>query len=340
MIKFPSINQFRNVVKNVRHKAAYMGQDENDEPIYHPAPTYPTLTFVGTVKLHGTNAAIVFSPEGMYFQSRERVIVPGDDNAGFAAHFSQYQTQLLWQIVNLDLAGNLNSTDTVAIYGEWCGGSIQPGVAITGLPKMFVVFAVKVNDQWRNDLVHTIKRPDIGIYNIEQFPKWVVHIDFERPEHVQNLLGDLTKQVEMQCPVGKHFGKEGIGEGIVWRCFDHPSEEYWFKVKGEKHSASKVKTLAAVDVEAIESINAFVASAVTESRLEQGLQNLLNEQKKPFEMTSMGDFIRWVHSDVMKEEADTIQANGFEQKKLGGPIALIARRWFVQKLNEQAMATA
>ena len=86
--------------------------------------------------------------------------------------------------------------------------------------------------------------------------------------------------------------------------------------------------------EAVEQINDFVAMAVTESRLEQGLHNLINEQMKPFAMTSMGDFIRWVHQDVLKEEADTLQASGIEYKKLGSPIALAAKRWFVQKLNE------
>ncbi len=55
-------------------------------------------------------------------------------------------------------------------------------------------------------------------------------------------------------------------------------------------------------------------------------------------MTSMGDFIRWVQQDVLKEEADVLQANSIEYKKLGGPIALVAKRWFVEKLNESAMS--
>ena len=41
------------------------------------------------------------------------------------------------------------------------------------------------------------------------------------------------------------------------------------KVKGEKHSSSKVKKLASVDVEKLNSIKDFVDYAVTESRLEQ-----------------------------------------------------------------------
>ena len=340
MIKFPSINQFRNVVQHVRHKASYAGVDADGNVMYHPAPEYPTLTFVGTVKLHGTNAAIVFKGDKITFQSRERIISPGDDNAGFAEHFSQHTESLCALAMDLDILSGNPIASTLAIYGEWCGGNIQKGVAITGLPKMFVVFAVKVNDEWRSDLVHLCNAKEASIYSIENFPKWFKPINFENPEKAQNALSELTQTVEECCPVAKHFGQEGVGEGIVWRCVEDPSPDLWFKVKGEKHSASKVKTLAAVDIEAMETMSAFIAYAVTESRLEQGLQNLLNEQKKPFAMTSMGDFIRWVHADVLKEESDTIMANGIESKKLGGPIALTARRWFINKLNSEVMAAA
>jgi hypothetical protein len=108
----------------------------------------------------------------------------------------------------------------------------------------------------------------------------------------------------------------------------------WFKCKGEKHSVSKVKTLAAVDVEAVENMREFVKSVVTEARLEQGLDNLVREQLLPFEMKSMGDFIRWVYNDVLKEEMDTIIANQIDPKKLGSAIANEARPWFIKKFNE------
>jgi hypothetical protein len=50
-------------------------------------------------------------------------------------------------------------------------------------------------------------------------------------------------------------------------------------------------------------------------------------------MSSMGDFIRWVYGDVIKEESDTIAASGFDVKKLGVPIANASRKWYVEKLN-------
>lgn len=337
MYPFPPINQFRSVVKHVCEQASYIGKNDAGEAIYNPAPVYPKLSFTGTVKLHGTNTAIVFDDRGYTFQSRERVLTRETDNAGFMAHMEQYliPIYLLFQrIAELNNIQGMNNT--IVVYGEWCGGNIQKGVAITGLPKMFVIFAVKIDDVW-------VKLPSMSphtfefasIYSIQDYPTYTIDIDFEHPEKAQNRLAQLTEAVEACCPVGLAHGSKGVGEGIVWRCDSNPSSEYWFKVKGVKHSASKVKTLASVDVEAMEQINDFVTMAVTEARLEQALHNLINEQMKPFAMVSMGDFIRWVHQDILKEEADTLQASGIEYKKLGSPIALAAKRWFIQKLNEE-----
>lgn len=339
---FPSINQFRHVVGQVRRKAAFMGLDEKGEPILNPAPKYPTLAFLGTVKLHGTNAGIVWArDEAIQFQSRERVLSHDQDNAGFWNYMNERPEAVQMLITMIASAeGMPMPAETVAVYGEWCGGNIQKGVAITGLPKMFVVFAAKVNGQWV-ELPEDLETPSLveqGIYSINRFPKYFHNIDFEHPERAQNFLAELTEKIEAECPVGKHFGQTGVGEGIVWRCVEDPTSDLWFKVKGEKHSASKVKTLAAVDVEAVEGMRAFVALTVTEARLKQGLQVLTNEKLKPFDMTSIGDFIRWVHGDVLKEEADTFAATGLKEKNLGGAIAQVAKRWYVEKLNAAVMA--
>ena len=66
---------------------------------YHDIPL-PTLTFTGTVKVHGTNAAIVRLKDGtIYAQSRSRIITPTSDNAGFAAfvHLNQDKIEQMFQ---------------------------------------------------------------------------------------------------------------------------------------------------------------------------------------------------------------------------------------------------
>lgn len=344
VIKFPSIEQFRNVIRHVQQHTRYAGKDENGEAIYDASRPLPTLKFRGTVKLHGTNAGIVYdvATDSFTYQSRERVLSLTQDNAGFMLH--QMKNENVWRDVahqaTKEILPHRNITK-VAIFGEWCGQGIQKGVALSQLPKMFVIFAVKVvfddeTTQWLEIGKIDLHLPDSQLFNIDTFPTWEIDIDFKFPEIAQNKMIEITEEVEKECPVGKYFDVSGIGEGVVWTCVTDGwnGSGTWFKVKGEKHSASKVKTLAAVDVEAVENMRQFVKSVVTEARLEQGLDNLVREQLKPFDMTSMGDFIRWVYNDVLKEETDTIVANGIDPKKLGGAVANEARPWFVKKLNE------
>lgn len=336
MIKFPSIKQFRDVVREVRRKAEFNGLDAAGNPIINPAPMLPTLRFRGSIKLHGTNAAIVFSPEGISFQSRERILTHESDNAGFYNHMVEQRIALnrIAKKIEFQLGNPSHVGDAIAIFGEWCGGNIQSGVALNGLPKMFVVFAIQVDGSWVNiEEFAWLTDNSASIYNICQFDQFDMTINFERPETAQNELGIITAAIEARCPVGAAFDSVGTGEGIVWRCVDDLSSDLWFKVKGEKHSASKVKTLAAVDVESITAVREFVDMCVTDARLEQGLQNLVSEQLKPFATASVGDFIRWVYADIIKEESDTITASGFDPKKLGGPIANASKKWFFDKLN-------
>jgi hypothetical protein len=217
---------------------------------------------------------------------------------------------------------------------------------------MFVIFGIKAVDNEGNGTWLDISddkdaliccgcdedNPNVvrNIYSIYDFPTYEIDIDFKFPEIAQNKMIEITEAVESECPVGKHFGVSGIGEGVVWTCVSDGWNDSgtWFKVKGEKHSASKVKTLAAVDVEAVENMRAFIESVVTEARLEQGLDNLVREQLLPFEMKSLGDFIRWVYNDVLKEEMDTIVANQIDTKKLGSAVANVARPWYIKKFNE------
>lgn len=348
LIKMPSIEQFRNTIKSVERRTNFDGLDENGKAQFTKREQ-PTLKYRGTVKLHGTNAGIVrrFNTEGepvFQYQSKERILTLTQDNAGFMLAMSAREDSLGRLFDRIEAAAGLTQfIEPITVFGEWAGGNIQNGVAINGLPKFFAIFAVRVGEgegsKWFDiEQFKDIEFPDEGIYNILRFGKWEMDINFERPLESQNALIDITMEIEKQCPAGKHFGNDGIGEGAVWVCVTPgwESSDYWMKIKGEKHSSSKVKTHAPVDVEAIRAANDFVDYAVTESRLVQGAQYVVRELGKPFDMTSMGDFIRWVYGDVIKEETDTIVANQLDPKKLGGPISNKARVWFTAKFNEGA----
>lgn len=321
MKKFTDIPQFRNVIRELRIRHDYKGKDADGEPTYQHTEPYPTLKFKGTVKLHGTNAGIVKYADGtLEFQSRENVLSLDNDNAGFMNALSGKNLDFLFKDIVYD--------DYIAIYGEWCGGNIQKGVALNGLPKMFVVFACKVDGQWISLLRSD---PAQGIYNINDFPTYEVIVDFNAPELSQNKIIEMTVAVEEECPVGKFFGVSGIGEGIVFST-SYNDEHYMFKSKGEKHSVSKVKTIAAVDVELLESMNAFIDYAVTEVRLNQGLE-YMRRNKLEISQRNTGEFLRWVVGDIAKEETDVMEGNGLEQKKLNPLISTKARQWYFNNLE-------
>jgi hypothetical protein len=343
-ISYPSIEQFRNIIANVNRSFNFVGLDEQGEAIYDHTKLKPTLTFKGTVKLHGTNAGVSFTAgyeqdgSEYWIQSRENIITPEKDNAGFAffveskkAAFKKFVEQINSQNL-FDLRDN-----TVTIYGEWCGGNIQKGVGICNLPKSFFIFGVKVTPHTSTEEElkanpafwipsHYLKSPDDGIYNIEDFPTWEMDIDFNYPELSQNKLSELTIAVEEECPVAKAFGFSGIGEGIVWSC-NYKGVVHRFKVKGEKHSASKVKTLAAVDTEKINGIKEFVDYAVTESRFNQGIEKTF-PNGEPVDIKKMGELIKWVVSDILKEEMDTMVANKLEPKDIGKYVSTKVREMF------------
>lgn len=313
MIKFPSIEQYRNVIREVKTNHDYQGKDESEQPIYQHLSPYPVLDFVGTVKLHGTNASVVKYKDRVEFQSRERVLSLQQDNYQFALSMSNKDLGFLFEDIEFN--------EYIAVFGEWIGQGVQSGVAVSNLSKTFVIFAYKVDDVWVD-----IQRSDFSqnIYHIENFSTWNLEIDFNSPESVQNRLVELTEQVEKECPVGKHFGFSGVGEGIVWTTSDR---RYCFKVKGEKHSSTKVKTLASVDTELIESMNEFVNNVLTESRLKQGIDKL-TEMGLEVSQKSTGEYLRWIIGDVVKEEQDTIITNQFDLKKLNPLLSNKARVWF------------
>jgi len=321
MKKYPSIEQFRSVIRNVKAIHDYQGKDEEGKAIYQHKENYPILKFEGTVKLHGTNASIVKYSDGrLEFQSRERVLSLEEDNAGFMATIMPKDLSFLFS--------GFDSKEYTAVYGEWCGGNIQKGVAINGLDKMFVIFGIMVDDAWV-ELPKHLYANENGIYNIYQFPTYEIDIDFNNPEYSQNKLIEMTISVEEQCPVGKYFGKEGVGEGIVFTCVSN--KELKFKSKGKKHSASKVKVLNSIDTELMENINQFVELSVSENRLEQGI-SYFKENNIEIDTKNTGKFLSWIVTDVLKEEKDTLDKSGLDEKKVKSAIVTKARMWFLNQI--------
>ena len=176
-----------------------------------------------------------------------------------------------------------------------------------------------------------------SVYCIHHFPTWKLAIDFAKPEVAQNQLCQLTAAVEAECPVGKHFGVSGIGEGIVWAATPGAAVPYRlddlvFKVKGAKHSEKTVICLAPVCVEKIENIKVLAAALATEHRLEKKVEEML-ERGMVVDVKSTSHFLSIVRRDVMREEGDTIKASGLPEKEVLGALSKRASQWFLTRVQ-------
>ena len=340
LCKFPDIEQYRQLIQYVKERTQYIGKDDNGNALFDESIILPTLTFTGTVKLHGTNSSITLSKDGdIYAQSREQILSIKEDNSGFASFLEENKEVFKQLLSSIDM----KDYDYVSVFGEWCGKGIQKGVAINKLEKMFVIFDIKLSydDNLKGDNYYLpiseivkLRSVENRIFNIYDFKTYEVDIDFNNPKESLDILTNLTLEVEKECPVAKEFGIDGVGEGIVFTHQTIDNKKYRFKVKGDKFksSSSKERKIVEVDIEKVNNINEFVEYTVTESRLNQGIEKIYGFNQ-PLDIKKTGDFLRWVFNDIIKEESDTLIGNGLTSKDVSSAISNKARLWLFDKIN-------
>lgn len=318
IIKFGSIGQFRNFIKTMQ----YLG--------------WRKINLIGTVKIHGTNSSVGLDlkDNSLFYQSRNRVLSLDDDNYDFAKYIEDNKAEFLKIFDEIKNKINTEKYDSIIIYGELAGKGIQNKVAVSEIDRFFAPFSiVGVNKDTVDELdVKLSINESIRFYPVETFGVYNVQLDLDNVHLAQQEIKDLTISIENECPVGKYFGVSGTGEGIV---FTDETKQYSFKSKGEKHSVSKVKVIANVDIEKINKIKDFVDYSVTENRLNQGIE-YLKEMNKELDISNMSDFLRWLANDVLKEEQDVITENGLDNdlKAIMKSVSSKGRKWFMDKINE------
>lgn len=346
LIDFGSIQQYRNICSTISHRAKFVGLDENKEPIYDNNLELPVVKAVASEKIHGSNAGISYTMhDDLWLQSRNQIIgsISGHMGCGVFVEATKESwinlIKLLAEEYDIDLTKKI-----ITIYFEWCGENIQKNSAVTGLSKRAMIFQhfkvspiekdetitsywleTKVKDWWISD-------DSSNIFNIMNFKTWEIEIDFNKPFEAQNKMIEIVNSIEPNSPVGQTFGKENnIGEGIVV-TFEYKGDLYKFKIKGEKHSATKVKTLNPVDEELENKMIEFANYACKPWRLEQ-MWNELFVETKP-DVKQIGDFLRKVFNDVLKEESDLIVKDNLDSKKVSKYISQIARKWFFERMDK------
>lgn len=322
LISFPSIESFYQVRKGVERYPSL---------VTHPLTYYPKM------KLHGTNAGVQIHPNGdVIAQSRQRIIVPGDDNYGFArwvkdneAFFSEHKSDRLF-----------------TLFGEWCGPGIAKKTAINQIQdKIFAVFMLQLGDSIDDadvvvqpDRLRSLIRDHPSIYIIEWLNDYQVMVDWHDQNSLQTAVDHINKAIAQVCQcdpfVQKIWGIEGIGEGLVYYPIEADKRkmlaDLMFKAKGEEHKATGSKKAAQIAPDVLESIEEFVSYFVTVPRLEQGLMEVC--QGNP-DIKSIGSFLAWVGRDIEKESKLELAESGLEWKQVNKFVAIAAKNWFIDRLG-------
>lgn len=335
--KYHKIPQFNSVVRDLIHKSNFVGLDEDGQPVYKEQ-NKPTIKFKGTIKLHGTNAGVTYTPQSGAVPMKRGGLISKEKlsaHLGFNTFVRVSNKNFFKKIMSSLWKANCIEGEQITLFGEWAGAGIQKGVGISKVDKSFYVFDCKVRnietdkDRWIS--VEDMRFEIPNMYSIYEFENYNVKIDFNNPKLIQNTLIEITEAVEKCCPVSKKIignaGEDYLGEGVVWSAI-YEGEKYVFKVKGEKHSVTKVKTLAPVDPILIESVHKFVNYAVTENRVIQAMQETGAKERK-----DTGDFLRWMANDIISEENATLIENNLEWKQVAKDCAIKAREIFFNRID-------
>jgi len=286
-------------------------------------------TFTGRVKVNGTNTCIILTKsKEVILQSNNRIISTGKDGDGNPKDHYGFAT---WVEENPAVIDTLMSTvhspdrDTY-VYGEFAGGNIQSSVGVIGLDKFFYVFSIV--DGEGNKVPKPLLTVPKLLLDADEFIVHIVNVDILNPtECVPEIITKVT-EVENECPVALSLGVSGIGEGIVYTCEDEP--ELMFKAKGSKHTKSKARKIKLpVSAEAMKSIELFGLEYCTEGRLQQAVKELEIDDPMP---EDIGQLIKWICSDIIKEESDVMEASGIKPKDLSKVIPQIVKH-FVNEIR-------
>ena len=245
---FPSIENFSNFLKVARR--FYSAYDDKGNMLTDGSVQGDDIVLRGTVKIHGTNAGIGISEaDGVWAQSRTRVITPDNDNYNFAGWVRDNKAMLEPLLRQMAAHFNVNlNTHNFYCFGEFFGDKIQKNVAVHGLPKSFAMLDVASCDrqemkeaangnyrcQWYDVSETKFALPECRVFNIGQFETFQLVVPIhaldrrtskDELERIRQELLRLTDQVEKNCPVGAYFGRRAengdctTGEGIVWRGY-------------------------------------------------------------------------------------------------------------------------
>ena len=314
-ISFPKIRHFKDFISEIQY-------DNKDRQL---------ISITGTIKLHGSHADIVSANHNKFYcQSRNRIITKENDNCGFASFIDERKKIIETLINDIRIKTNSKLEDKIFINGEICGGIIQKNIALQQLPKMFVIFNVKINSKWVDDIsIFNIEDDTNKIYSILRAPTYNLIIDTDNLYEANRNIDTITDNVDKCCPFAKTFNIIGIGEGIVWKCTDikYQSSRYWFKSKGQTHTEYRKIVRDKNWLKEEDNNVDFVNSVLTEARYNKGIDYL---KANGFDViiSNIKYFVIYLYEDILDECKNDIIENDLSKEKLKILISKSGFQWY------------
>lgn len=273
----------------------------------------PDIRYVLKPKIHGSNASILITPDGIECRSKNRILSEDDDHMNFCKSMGMIEQD--WMEYTM-------GADWCLVMGEWAGKGVQREDAVSLLEdKKYFVFAVMfpsgvystalgVDDFFRdNDMVHEVP------------PVQYLDIPFDPSKDLNTTINTINAEVakfEVEDPYIKAlFDISGTGEGIVGtpaNCRDFDEYfNYAFKAKTEAHRVKKTSLPASVREPLPQEAFEFANMYVTEARLKQCIHELRIEIP---EMRFTPQVIQWMSADILKESMDDVEQMELEIKSL------------------------
>ena len=309
----------------------------------------PVVEYCGKIKLHGTNAGIQINKDGVFAQSRNNMITPESDNAGFAKWVEDKKED--FQHI-FDSAGDWSPENCKYIfYGEWAGKGIMKGTSVSKIGKrIFAIFALRVvSDEGENIIFEPSEleywcQGLLKKYDDVHILPWgteTISCNFNNRQSILMAVqkfNEYVEKVEKTDPwVKETFGVDGNGEGYVFYPYfstDYDQFSYLvFKAKGNKHQKEgvKAKKFVKISPEILNSINEFADMYVTVDRLEQAVCEACENE---YDVKHTGIFMKWIGNDIKREGLAELEANGLEWKQVAREVSTRARQWWLDKCKE------
>ena len=312
-VKWPKIRHLKDITSQIYHDVRVQGKDpETNEWVFDRNKPIPPLAFTGTVKLHGTNAAINWTEEkGFRYQSRNGFKAEG--HMGFVDAMKPVEATLLPIFESWGFG-------QVVIFGEWIGKGIQQTVSVSQIDKRFVLFPFF----WADGRFETSRVLPV-FDRVYDYPTYPITINFDDMAGAKETIAGYVDEVEKECPAGKHYGISGMGEGLVFHA-ELDGKMYVFKAKGEAHR--KLPAKVRPEMSELQTAAAkFVRSTMTLRRLEQGVE-YLKEQNLPVSITSTGHYLKYVVNDYIDEESTALEEQQIHVPSCKREASKMAGLWY------------